>query len=699
MSRSLLVALSDHLKSKIDLGHISPLAIYQNVLSKIASLDLSTAQGAQVRSRIKWAEEGETSSHYFLRLQKRRGSLDWISAMKNNDGSVVSDLDGISKSWTEFYSSLFSACQIDKDVQADLLSNVSHSLPVDQANVCEGYLSVDEVRLALDGMTRGKSPGSDGLPMEFYVTFWDVLGFDLVDVLNASLDLGVLPLSQRTALISLIFKKGDGLLHKNWRPISLLNVDYKLCSRALAGRLLKVVQHLIHPDHTCGVRGRYIGENVALLRDVVHYVNEQNLPAAILALDQEKAFDRVDWDFLIATLKHMGFGPSFISWVRLLYSNICSAVLINGYTSSPFWPSRGVRQGCPLSPLLYVISIEVLAADLRANPSIVGIELPGVPDPLPVLSLYADDTSVIVISDEAIHAVFSTYKKFELGTGSKLNVSKCEGLWLGSWCSCLDTPVPITWSSEKIKVLGIFLGNGLMDQFNWLLCIEAVEKCLNSWRSRALSFGGKALVLNALALSRVWYVASLVPMPPWALSNLNSTVFSFFWSGKKDLVAPDVVAHPRESGGFSVVSTRFKVQSLLVQWIKCFASSLSGWGGLMSYWFRLHFDATPLQVFSDPFNFVPNVLPAFYAALLSAWRALQGFGSPSGLSVASSLPHPVSVNAVTCKLCYQLLLSWNPCQPHCMSKFRLAYPSLDWASTWRTLNFLPLDRKVIDLNW
>ena len=119
----------------------------------------------------------------------------------------------------------------------------------------------------------------------------------------------------------------------------------------------------------------------------------------------------------------------------------------------------------------------------------------------------------------------------------------------------------------------------------------------------------------------------------------------------------------------------------------------------MTYWFCLHFDATPLQVFSDPFNFVPDVLPPFYAALLNAWHALQGSGSSSGLSIASSSPHPVPVNDVSCKLCYQLLLSLNPCQPHCMSKFHLAYPSLDWPSTWRSLNFLPLDRKVIDLNW
>ena len=237
-----------------------------------------------------------------------------------------------------------------------------------------------------------------------------------------------------------------------------------------------------------------------------------------------------------------------------------------------------------------------------------------------------------------------------------------------------------------------------MDDSNWLPRIEAVEKCLNSWRSRTLSYGGKAVVSNALALSRVWYVASLVHMPSWALSQLNFLVFKFFWSGKKDLVARNVVFHSRENGGFSVVSTEFKVQSLLVQWIKRFASSSSGWIGLMTFWFQFYFNASPLDLFSDPFSFNPEVLPPFYAALLTAWRALGGSGSPSGLVVASSSSSPIPAVSFTCKSCYQLLLCLNPCRPHCIAKFRLAFPNLYWLSTWRSLFFLPLDGQVIDLN-
>lgn len=407
--RSLLVNLADHLKSKIDLGMVSLLEVYESVLSRIAEIDLSAARGAQVHSRIRWAEEGETSSRYFFRLEKKRGAENWIPAMKNSDGSIASSIVEICDSWVFFYSSLFTACDTDPVVQDALVDQLSSSLPLDQAGSCDGYISSAEAFSALSGMALSKSPGSDGLPAEFYLAFWDVLGKDLVEVLNTSFDSGCLPFSQRGALISLIFKKGNRLEHKNWRPISLLNVDYKLCARVLAGRLLKVIDQVVAPDQTCGVPGRFIGENVALLRDVTAFASETDTPLAILSLDQEKAFDRVDWAFLLAVLRRMGFGPSFISWVKLLYTDIRSAILVNGYISDCFYPSRGVRQGCPLSPLLYVLSMEVLAVNIRAHPDIVGLRLPGILSPLPVQSLYADDTSIISTSDSSTVAVFDVY--------------------------------------------------------------------------------------------------------------------------------------------------------------------------------------------------------------------------------------------------------------------------------------------------
>ena len=215
MLRGILVNLSLHLKNHIDMGRTSFLSIYESVQSRITAIDLHEAQGARVRSRIKWAEEGETSSSYFFRLEKKHGTEDWISAMRSEDGFIVSDISNICNSWVSFYSTLFTACQCDINIQNDLLSKVASRVPPDQVSHCEGYLSLEEVQITLSGMARGKSPGSDGLPAEFYITFWDVLGADLVEVLNTSFDSGSLTLSQKEALISLIFKKGDRLEHKN----------------------------------------------------------------------------------------------------------------------------------------------------------------------------------------------------------------------------------------------------------------------------------------------------------------------------------------------------------------------------------------------------------------------------------------------------------------------------------------------------
>ena len=700
--RELLSNLAAHLKSKVDEGFLSIFGVYQSVLGELAALDLDAAKGAQIRARARWVEEGETSSAYFFRLEKKRGADRWISALRDEDGSIVSSPADLCLSFSSFYSSLFTSSPTDPVAQQELLSNVSSTLSPGQALECEGSLTVDECHKALIGMAHRKAPGLDGFPMEFYVKFWSVLGPDLVDVLNSCYRSGSLSLSQRRGIITLTFKKGDRLDARNWRPISLLNVDYKIAARAIAGRLLKVIHSVVEKDQTCGVPGRYIGENVAFLRDVVSYATTFDSPVAILSLDQEKAFDRVDWGFMLSTLRTMGFGESFVNWVRLFYTNVQSAVNVNGYLSSFFSLSRGVRQGCPLSPLLYVLVSEVLAVNIRANPLIKGLSLPGVSQPLSPISQYADDTSLVVCSDPAICAVFQTYDLYERGSGSKLNMSKSKGLWLGSWSGRLDPPVNLDWTSVKIKVLGIYIGPGDLASDNWLPRISAVANVLSSWKQRLLSFRGRALVIKALALSRVWYVASLVHMPPWVLGELCRLAFDFFWKGKRDLVARSVVVQDSSVGGFSVVDVKLKVQSMLVLWVKRYVTSSSSWSAFLWFWFHSVFNSSPVDVFSRPFAFSPRALPPFYQSLLLAWRAVDGSFSPSrsALVMASSDPHQLALaSSMTAKSAYLYLLSMIFAPPHCEEKFLPVFGTLYWSATWRQLHFLDLDRPVVDLSW
>lgn len=178
--------------------------------------------------------------------------------------------------------------------------------------------------------------------MEFYLKFWNLLGKDFVCILNSCFQSGRLSLSQDRGVISLSLKKGDQLDIRNWRPISLLNMNYKLVAHAIAGKLFRVIHLVVARDQTCGVPGRFIGENVAFLRDVIDFAAFSTSPVTLLSLDQKKAFDQVEWSFMQDTLLAMGFGLSFASLVDLFYCGVQSCVDVNGHLPSFFPLSRGV---------------------------------------------------------------------------------------------------------------------------------------------------------------------------------------------------------------------------------------------------------------------------------------------------------------------------------------------------------------------
>ena len=202
-----------------------------------------------------------------------------------------------------------------------------------------------------------------------------------------------------------------------------------------------------------------------------------------------------------------------------------------------------------------------------------------------------------------------------------------------------------------------------------------------------------------MALSRVWYIASLISMSDWVASELNTLIFSFFWSGKRDLVARDVVHHFTFQGGFGVVFVRYKVHVLLAQRVLHYATAPNAWVHMMTFWLFDRFGVNPQTVLATPslFLLVVSGLPAFYRALLGAWTVLHGSLSQAGLIFGSADTTLLRAHSLTCKWFYQLLLSLNPAQPHCVVKFRSNYGDLEWDSTCKTL--FPLDKKPIDLCW
>ncbi|KAL9979618.1 hypothetical protein ACROYT_G017301 [Oculina patagonica] len=350
------------------------------------------AQGAIIRSRARWYEQGEKSNKYFLNLESSRGKKSTIRKILKEDQSLTTNPKEIMAELRSFYSNLYqvnSTGESEASLDAFLNSVSLPTLSEIQKEKCEVELTIGECFNILNGFQKNKTPGNDGLTTEFYLAFWPILGKHLVACLNYAHNHGELSNSQKQAVITLLEKKGkDKRLIKNWRPISLINVDTKIASKALAKRLENILPDLIHYNQNAYVKGRSIFDAVRTIDDVLEYTKCSDQSGILVTIDFEKAFDSLDHRFLLKVLRTFNFGPSFIQWIRTFYSNVSSCVINNGFATSYFNVDRGVRQGDPLSPLLFILSLEVLACSIRQNDKIQGIKIE---DEVVKISLFADD--------------------------------------------------------------------------------------------------------------------------------------------------------------------------------------------------------------------------------------------------------------------------------------------------------------------
>ncbi|KAK3511548.1 hypothetical protein QTP70_009337 [Hemibagrus guttatus] len=335
-----------HLEATGDRGHIEALKSKKAKMNDL--LDI-TAQGALVRSRFKSAAEMDAPSKFFFSLEQKNGQKRFIHAVRTESGDLLSESTEIRKQTVSFYSKMYSSEWSGAQVVEDSFLVGLPKLSERAARVLDRELSLEELHEALQRMENGRASGIDGLPAEFYKAFWAVIGQDVLDVLRDSIQRGELLLSCRRAVLTLLTKKGDLTHLKNWRPVSLLCTDCKLLSKALASRLTKVMERLIHQDQTYCVPDRSIFDNAYLVCDILDVSRLLGLKTGLIFLDQEKAFDRVEHEYLWKVLEAFGFNPGFVAMIKMLYCEIESVLKVNGGLCAPFKVLRGIRQGCALS--------------------------------------------------------------------------------------------------------------------------------------------------------------------------------------------------------------------------------------------------------------------------------------------------------------------------------------------------------------
>ncbi|GBG58767.1 hypothetical protein CBR_g167 [Chara braunii] len=375
-------------------------------------------------------------------------------------------------------------------------------------------------------------------------------------------------------VISLLFKKGDRSEVRNWRPISLLNVGYKLLAKTLANHLAKFLLNLVQRDQGAFVQGRSIFENILTAIEALELVDREEANVAVLLLDLEKAYDRVNWPFVLTTLKVVGFGDQFCSWVKALYCFSTAAVCVNGQFSEEFCLTQSLRQGCPLAPLLFVLHLEPLLCNIRCHPEITGLMLHNGRESR-VKALADDLFAILQNSYRSLDALKSCLVKFGELSEAAVNWNKSV-FFLPRRFS-----LSVQWGMERVpeeaaeRFLGVQVALGDCSSSQDLILQERVTKRVRSWgRGRHLSIIGRALVVMVSAFALLWYVAAVRRIAPSTLKTVRGVARRFIWKpdSKEDTgfiskVACDSICLPREEGGLALIDPALQNSALLGKWL------------------------------------------------------------------------------------------------------------------------------------
>ena len=449
------------------------------------------------------------------------------------------------------------------------------------------------------------------------------VGNDLIEGFNEAQVRGELSISQRRGVITLTPKEDGSLLDlSNWRPITLLNVDFKIAAKAIAKRLEQVLPDLIHPDQTGFVKGRYIGENIRLIADVMEVTTTHNLTGIPTSLDFRKAFDSLEWPFIMKTLDCFNFGGDIKRWVNTFYSNIESTVINNGFRTNWFKPSKGVRQGCPLSPYLFILSSEILSNKIRQDPNIKGIKIY---ENEIRLSQFADDTTLFNADLASLERALKIIDDFGRIAGLSLNVEKTKAIWLGKWANNKNKPLNLKWLHSPVKILGIHFSydEKRNNELNFMQKVQRLQTKLDMWSARDLTIFGRAMILKTLGLSQIVYSASNLGVPQGIAETVRTKSFKFLWRNKKDKIKRSGLYQEPDRGGIRVTDLNIMLKALKLAWIpRILASDKRNWctipnhflkkmGGL-NFLLKCNYDAT---FFND--------LPTFYKSILDSFNELK----------------------------------------------------------------------------
>ena len=555
----------------------------QNIRLQVEIHDKYTSESARTRARIKWIDEGEQNSKFFLNLEKSRANAKIISSLQLENGNIITDQQDILEAQRTHFQNLYSnynqSDNLPNDIDDFLFECNIPTLNEEDQESCEGMILSSEATSALNMLKNGSAPGKDGLTIEFYKFFWCKIRDVVVNAFNCSFHKGQLSDSQATGVITLIHKGKDLPRESlnNWRPITLMNTDYKLLSKCMALRMSAVVDTLINEDQVGFMKGRSVANILRLMDDVIENSRTDNTPGAILAIDLKRAFDSISKEFMLTAFRKFGFGESFIAWCKVLMQNAQSCVGYCCWVSEEIRMDRGIRQGCCFSPLAFILSIELLAIKVRENGALKGLKLKGGINRSTILKiiLYADDITLFLQDKHDIKIALDIFARFSRISGLEINKHKSEAMWIGSSLKSEGQCLGLLWK-KRIKVLGIIFSChtriGDIEE-NWDKRLDNIKRTIGIWHKRNIGYLGKICIINSFIIPQLTYVMKVICLPDKILTSVNTLIHRFLWKRKNtnkkafEKVKRNVLKGDYSKGGLRMPDVKLIQKSFLLEWV------------------------------------------------------------------------------------------------------------------------------------
>ena len=526
--------------------------MFNELRSMVYAEEEKQAEKLRVMAGVKWREEGERSSKFFLNAVTANRASSTLDYLATNQGNI-NDINLIVDHAKEFYRSLYSR----RDCQP--VDNFYRHCPKidDQANAdLSKDITIENLKEALKSC-KDSTPGLDGIPYSFYKVYGELLLPIIIEAWEYSNVIGHVPESQSLSVISLIPKAGkDKHELKNWRPISISSCDLKIITKAISIKVGKHLNSVICDSQMAYVPGRDINFNNRLIRTALSHCKSKNLDYIVASLDAQKAYDSLDHTYICNTLKAYNFPNKFISQVNLLHSNLQAQVQVNGFMSERFKIERGVKQGDALSCALFIIAIDPLIRNIDNNPAICHLKLAEQCN-LKTLA-YADDIAIITNNDnESISQIFTEYMKLTNCSGLTLNADKTEILNLSNSTKTStealynNVNLQLTHKSA-ITICGNYLSLNDNDCYreNVMSKIDKLTSQLNRWKGRNLSINGKMMIVKTFAISQLIYTSQFQIIQPKEVKKIEQLCYSFVWNGI-DRVKRNVIKSGRDNGGIN----------------------------------------------------------------------------------------------------------------------------------------------------